>query len=99
VSLGATVKIEPVEIYADTSNFAVLRHPGRKFPGALVQGDSLSSLVSEAQFILKRVSKSKDVALVGSVKRLTEQLESRLAHYEQVLAEHNLPLPYKRNDT
>ena len=29
------MRIEPIEIYADTTNAAVFRHPGRKFPGVL----------------------------------------------------------------
>ena len=28
-----------VEIYADTSNYAMMRHPGRENPGSLIQGD------------------------------------------------------------
>ena len=33
-----------VEIFSDTTNRAVMRHPGRKFPGSLVQGDTLYGL-------------------------------------------------------
>lgn len=33
--------VEPVEIYSDLSNGAIMRHPGRRFPGVLIQGDSL----------------------------------------------------------
>ena len=29
---------ELVEIYSDESNMAVMRHPGRRFPGVLIQG-------------------------------------------------------------
>jgi hypothetical protein len=35
---------EPVEIYSDATNAAVMRHPGRKFPGVLIQGDTLHTL-------------------------------------------------------
>lgn len=38
------MKQELVEIYSDASNYAVMRHPGRNYPGALIQGDSLSVL-------------------------------------------------------
>lgn len=37
-----------VEIYSDQTNAAVLRHPGRRFPGLLVQGDSLYALCVQA---------------------------------------------------
>ncbi|WP_429002107.1 DUF6959 family protein [Xanthomonas campestris] len=36
--------IESVEIYSDRPNMAVLRHPGRKSPGVLLQGDRLHAL-------------------------------------------------------
>ena len=35
---------EQVEIYSDTSNASVLRHPDRHFPGCSVQGDTLHGL-------------------------------------------------------
>jgi len=35
------MRTELIEIYSDKSNAAVLRHPGRKFSGLLVQGDTL----------------------------------------------------------
>jgi hypothetical protein len=94
------VRTEPVEIYDDTSNVAVLRHPGRRFPGSLIQGDSLSILAGEAQWLLKRVLKSKDRTLIAAAREHAEKLQERLEHYEKVLAEHNIQLPYvKRNDT
>jgi len=36
------MRIEPVRIYSDASHGAVIRHRGRRFPGALIQGDTLS---------------------------------------------------------
>lgn len=39
---------ETVEIYSDKTNAVVLRHSGRKFPGVLVQGDSLHALCCQA---------------------------------------------------
>ena len=36
--------VESVEIYSDATNAAVMRHPGRRFPGMLIQGDTLHSL-------------------------------------------------------
>jgi len=35
------MRTENVEILSDRTNTAVMRHPGRRFPGVLVQGDSL----------------------------------------------------------
>lgn len=38
------MRTETVEIYSDASNAAVIRHPGRQFPGMLIQEDTLHSL-------------------------------------------------------
>ena len=42
------MRSESVEIYSDTTNAAVLRHPGKKFPGVLVQGDTLYTMCQAA---------------------------------------------------
>ena len=42
------MQIKDVEIYSDQTNAAVMRHPGRRFPGVLVQGDSLYALCVQA---------------------------------------------------
>lgn len=88
------MKIEPVEIYSDASNFAVMRHPGRRFPGALVQGDSLQLLCSAAEAAEKAL-KAGDAARAGDyLSELSGALRARLDHYGQVLTDHGLELPY-----
>lgn len=42
------MRTESVEIYSDETNRAVIRHPGRKFPGVLIQGDTLFTLCEMA---------------------------------------------------
>ncbi len=38
------MKIEKVEIYSNTTNMPVMRHPNRHFTGVLFQGDTLYSM-------------------------------------------------------
>ncbi len=40
---------EYVEIYSNATNMAVMRYPVRRFPGVLVQGDTLSGMDSWGQ--------------------------------------------------
>jgi hypothetical protein len=42
------MRVEPVEIYSDQTNAAVMRHPDRHFPGVLVQGDTLWTMCGRA---------------------------------------------------
>lgn len=44
------MRTEMVEMFSDATNRAVIRHPGRKFPGVLVQGDTLYSLCQRTDF-------------------------------------------------
>lgn len=87
--------IEPVEIYSDASNAAVMRHPGRRFPGVLVQGDSLSSLVAQVADISGR-AEGLDDDLRDELNDVLEKLQRLLAHYERTLLQHGLDLPFAR---
>jgi len=39
-----------VEVLSEASNYAVIRMPGRHFPGYVVQGDSLSHFMQPRPF-------------------------------------------------
>lgn len=86
------MRLEQVEIYSDASNMAVMRHPGRRFPGMLIQGDSLYNLCQMAEDLCSSVAnnpKAREHALF-----LREALRDRLDHYKTVLAQHSIPLPF-----
>ena len=38
------MEVQPLEVYATDSNYAVVRPPGRHYPCSVIQGDSLSIL-------------------------------------------------------
>ena len=73
-----------------------MRHPGRKFPGSLIQGDSLSILVDRAREICEAVKGSGNAELIGVAEELKVALEARLTDYENVLAKHKIELPYTK---
>lgn len=77
-----------VEIYSDETNRAVIRHPGRKFPGVLIQGDTLSGLCAMAE------EASKEVGYNEELNSLRDALRGLLLHYKIVLGEHEIPLPF-----
>lgn len=88
------MKKDLVEIYSDASNLAVMRHPGREFPGSLIQGDSLHSLlqnVKEAKEELDGGSSNEASEILADV---IENLTDRLEHYKKVLKEHGHELPF-----
>ena len=90
---------QPVEIHSDATNFAVMRHPDRRFPGSLVQGDTLHTLWRAADAAcrcLNRETPETEEALVDII-WLRDNLRDRVNHYKEVMAEHSLPLPFKES--
>lgn len=86
------MRLELVGIYSDATNAAVMRHPGRNFPGMLVQGDTLHSLSSMAVAALARAEPDSDHW--HDLKELADDLQSRVHFYAEVMREHGLQLPY-----
>ena len=88
-------KVE-VEIYSQATNIPVIRMPGRKFPGSVIQGDSLMVLVGLAKEVFEKVKNSDDADLVYGALELKELLEERIEHYESVMEKSGMKLPYNR---
>jgi len=88
------MRTEPVEIYSDAKNSAVMKHPGRHFPGVLVQGDTLHSLCVAADKSCEaaRGCLSEDEYL--ELNDLRNHLWDLLNHYKRVLGEHQIKLPF-----
>ena len=90
------MKLKELEVYSEASNYAVIRASGRSFPGSLIQGDSLSTLCAEAKKISEFVKglhlNNDDILYL--VQDHQEKLLERLLHYQNILTEHGVDLPY-----
>jgi hypothetical protein len=89
--------VESVEIYSDETNDAIMRHPGRRFPGALIQGDTLYSLCLSADEVCSLIGRGSSG--FDQANRVRNALWSTLNHYKAVLDEHKLPLPFSEQPT
>ena len=87
------MKIESVEIYSDASNMAVVKHPGRAFPGMLVQGDTLHTMVASLRYVIGNADCLGEEP-AGRLGEVAERLEEMLTHYRAVLVAHQIPLPF-----
>jgi hypothetical protein len=85
---------ESVEIYSDKTNAAVMRHPGRKFPGVLIQGDTLHSLCVSADAACAQARGAIEDERFEELNELRNRLWSLLVHYKTVLGEYNIRLPF-----
>jgi hypothetical protein len=83
-----------VELFTDQGNNAVVRLPGRQYPGVLIQGDSLAHLVGlvrEASESLIRGSREDAENALGE---LGPALKHALERYESAVKAHGMALPY-----
>lgn len=85
-----------LEVYSQSTNRAVVKMPGRHFPGLVIQGDSLSNLLLLAESICKKSEKTSDIDLITEARELRNNLQQLLLHYEATLSKHNIPLPYSK---
>ncbi len=83
---------DTVEIFADISNSAIMRHPGRRFPGVLIQGDTLYSMCQRADFIAQEMGR--ETPGYEDMNDLRNHLWSLLSHYKTVLVEHGVEIPF-----
>ena len=82
-----------VDIFHETSNLAVIRMPGRQFPGILIQGDSLFAIYTLVSKLRNLLSESELFELATEIEA---PLIERLKIYEDALEAHGMSLPYEK---
>ena len=68
--------------------------PGRKFPGIVMQGDTLSNLFDGLRFLLCEFKVRRDEERFFETFMIAEQLQGQLIHYEETLNKRGIGLPY-----
>jgi Family of unknown function (DUF6959) len=84
--------VENVEIFSDQTNAAIMRHPGRAFPGVLIQGDTLYGLCKQADAACKKAGRRSPE--FSELNELRNSLWAFLVHYKSTLVEHDMQLPF-----
>ncbi len=84
------------ELLSPPSNYCVVQLPGRKYPGVVCQGDSLSAISSRLGVIdarLKAIGLDYEDDARAELEYLRELFDQVLRHYEHVLDKHGLKTP------
>ena len=92
--LELEMRVEPVEIYSDASNSAVLRHPQRTYPGVLIQGDTLNELCGSLGGVIEQSKANVSEETLLEMQEVHEHLCGLLTHYRNVLQAHGMSLPF-----
>lgn len=82
------------ELFTDGGNNAVVRMPGRRFPGVLVQGDFLHILRGDVAEVLEACERGDLDEARESAGLLLANLDALLTRYGAALTEHDIPRPY-----
>ena len=82
------------ELFTDGGNNAVVRLPGRRFPGVLVQGDTLSQLRADLAEVQKALSDGDTNEARDSLAFALRDLDGWLERYIRALEEHGMPVPF-----
>ncbi|MEU6554630.1 hypothetical protein ABZ915_30800 [Streptomyces sp. NPDC046915] len=82
------------ELFTDGGNDAVVRLPGRRFPGVLIQGDSLHILRSDLAEVVEVCGRGDLAEARDSVSLLLTGFDALLTRYEDALQQHEIPRPY-----
>lgn len=82
------------ELFTDGGNDAVVRLPGRNFPGVLVQGDSLHILRSDVAEVMEACEQGDLAEAQKAARLLLANLDVLLTRYSAALEAHEIPRPY-----
>jgi methyl coenzyme M reductase gamma subunit len=85
-----------VDLLSPPTNYAVVQLPERKFPGVVVQGDTLNELVKDLGLMAEMLRASRLDELKGEIEYLKETLSEALSHYEQICSVRGIELPYPK---
>jgi len=83
-----------LEVYSQSINRGVIKMPSQNFPGLLLQGETLSTLLRLARSIHEKSQNTSDTELIDISVELRDILQQLVGHYESTLGKHNIPLPY-----
>ena len=83
-----------LEVYSQSINRGIVKMPSQNFPGLLLQGEMLSTLLGLARTTYEKSQKTSDTELIDAARELRDNLQNLLSHYEATLRRHNIPLPY-----
>jgi len=83
-----------LEVYSQSINRGIIKMPSQNFPGLLLQGEMLSTLLRLARSTYEKSQQTSETELIDSARELRDHLQQLVSHYEATLTRHNIPLPY-----
>ncbi|MFD4434181.1 DUF6959 family protein [Nocardia sp. NPDC058497] len=86
------------ELLDTEGDYSLVRWTGRRFPGLLLQGDSLSILVSDLRELKTLLSDGEYGEASFSAREILERVEVMQRSYENMMKNVGIKLPYAAGD-
>ena len=86
-----------IEVLSETTNCPVIQMPGRKFPGVVIQGDSLKNLLILSGEIAEQAKDTDLESLTETVNELKQLLAGYVYNYESTMRNCGKELPYPKH--
>lgn len=83
-----------LEVYSQSIDRGIVKMPSQSFPGIVLQGETLSSLLRLAKLTYEKLPDTASAEVRDTARELMESIQKLLSHYEATLGKHNIPLPY-----
>ena len=87
---------EELEVYSHACNSCIIKMPERRFPGVLIQGDSLSTLYHNVLELVNELEGKVEEETFLQALEIAESLECHLDNYIKTLKNHNIELPFSK---
>jgi len=91
------MEVKELEVFSEKTNSSIVRMSSRRFPGVVIQGDSLYTFFFEAMALVEALANCEDEETFLTALEMAERLETHLLHYEETLQHHGISLPYFRD--
>ena len=85
---------EQAELLSHIPNSGIVHLPGRRFPGIVMQGDSLFSHLQGLRLLLDHFREQRDEDRYYEALMMAEAIQAQLEHYEETLRSRGMSLPY-----
>jgi len=88
---------EAAQILSHVPNSGIVQLPGRRFPGIVLQGDTLSGMYDFSLELLEQARMAKDEESYYGILDFAELVHDHLVHYEETLKREGMTLPYAKS--
>jgi hypothetical protein len=90
---------EYAELLSPAVNFAIVQLPGRRFPGAVIQGDTLNELVKNLERMSVLLQSNEASELSDAIELVSGQLSEVRNSYESICTARGIELPWTKSSS